>query len=594
MIGFLNPSWLWALPAAGLPLILHLVARRQPPTVPFPAVRYLQQVTRDHQRRLKLQHWLLLLVRTLLVLALVLAAAGPTVARDGLAGHAPASLVLILDNSPSSGAVTGGTPALDRLRAAAREVLDKATTEDAIWLLTADGVARRAPIERLRETVDSLVPSETRLDLGAALAEARDILVNQSPPAEIVLLSDLQASALSPAEVELPLVVGMPDLVSPPNLGVAALDPGPQPWSPGINRVRVRLLGDSGRSSPMALLIGNRSSRPQLGSVGTVVEARLEAPTPGWWPVTAEIDADEFRADDRRSTLVRVVPVARAQWDPADHYLDAAAVTLRAGGRLVDGSEVTLGWLGPGASVVPPPADLAAVGSLNRALERRGVPWRFGGPVVQAQRTDSGSLLAPTAVTRRFRLVHMGGAPRGIEATVSGDPWIVRSGDVVLIGSRFDPSWSALPTSAGFVPLVDALANRLVRGEQALLSGVPGTPILLPDAVDQVLGDSRSWPVEGGAAWRPPASGVYYLRSGADTVGALAVNLDPRESELAPATRSEVRALWPAARLIPLADVRAAAFAAGARGHLRGPLLVLALLLGLVEVALASLRRKSA
>ncbi len=153
MIGFLHPAWLWALPAAALPLILHLVARRQPPTVPFPAVRYLQQVTRDHQRRLKLQHWLLLLARTLFVLAVVLAAAAPTMARDGLAGHAPAALVLVLDNSPSSGAVTGGTPVLDRLRVAARGVLDKATTEDAVWLVTADGVARRAPIDRLRAAV---------------------------------------------------------------------------------------------------------------------------------------------------------------------------------------------------------------------------------------------------------------------------------------------------------------------------------------------------------------------------------------------------------------------------------------------------------
>ena len=172
MSGFLNPLWLWALPAVALPLILHLVARRQPPTVAFPAVRYLQQVTRDHQRRLKLQHWLLLLVRTLLVLALILAAAGPTVARDGLASHAPAALVLILDNSPSSGAVSGGTPVLERLRSAARTVLDKATPEDAVWLITSDGLARRAPVERLRAVADSVHPSEIRLALGAARARA--------------------------------------------------------------------------------------------------------------------------------------------------------------------------------------------------------------------------------------------------------------------------------------------------------------------------------------------------------------------------------------------------------------------------------------
>lgn len=594
MIGFLNPAWLWALPLASLPLILHLVARRQPPTVPFPAVRYLQQVTRDHRRRLKLHHWLLLLVRTLLLVSLLLAAAGPTVARDGLPGHAPAALVLILDNSPSSGAVTGGTPMLDRLRQAAAAVLDKAAPEDALWLLTADGLARRASASALRSAVDSLTPSEIRLDLGVALAQARDILANEDRAAEVVVLSDLQRSAVSEAKVTLPVVVGVPDVVPPANLGVASLDPGPQPWSLGENRVRVRLVGDSGHSSPMVVQLGARADRPRLASVGPTLEVRLPANLSGWWPLTADLDPDEFRADDRRRTLVRVLPVARAQWDPTDAYLATAAATLREGGRLRDGNDVTLGWLGAGPSVVEPPRDMAELGSLNRALERRGVPWRFGGPVVRDQMSDSGALLPAVPVSRRLALSYVGGAARGIEATVGGEPWIVREGDVVLLGSRLEPGWTGLPTSAAFVPLVDALANRLVRGEQALLTGAPGARLLLPDDVDQVTQEARVWRVEGGAAWTPPATGVYLLQSGADTVGALAVNLDPRESDLTTAPRAQIEALWPGARLVSLDRVGAASFAAGARAQLRAPLLWIALLLGLAEMGLASFQRKVA
>jgi hypothetical protein len=490
--------------------------------------------------------------------------------------------------------VTDGTPVLDRLRAAARAVLDKATPEDAVWLMTSDGTARRAPIDVLRAAVDSLTPSEVRLDLGVALSQARDLLANADRPAEVVVLSDLQWSAVSAADVALPVVVGLPDLVPPPNLGVAVLDPGPQPWSPGDNRVRVRLLGDSGRTSPMAVQFGNRPGRPRLAGVGSMIEIMLPTSASGWWPLTAELDPDEFRADDRRRTLVRVLPVARAQWDPADRYLAAAAATLLAGGRLQEGNQVTLGWLGPAASVVPPPQDLAALGSLNRALERRGVPWRFGGPVVQEQLSDSGPLGAATRVHRRLRLSYVGGAPRGIEATVGGEPWIVRAGDVVLLGSRLDPTWTGLPTSAGFVPLVDALANRLVRGEQALLTGTPGTPIRLPDDVGLVADSLRVWRVEGGSSWRPPTTGIYLLQSGADTLGALAVNLDPRESELRTASRAQLEPVWPSARFVPLARVGEAAFAAGARGHLRGPFLWLALLLGLAEVALASFQRRAA
>ena len=105
MIGFLHPWVLVGLTAAAIPVLLHLLARREPPTVVFPAVRYLITTTREHQRRLKLQNLLLLLLRTLLVIAIVLAAAGPTAPLRGVPGHAPSALAVIVDNSPSSGAV---------------------------------------------------------------------------------------------------------------------------------------------------------------------------------------------------------------------------------------------------------------------------------------------------------------------------------------------------------------------------------------------------------------------------------------------------------------------------------------------------------
>ena len=67
---------LLGLGAAAIPIILHLITRRRPPTVVFPAVRYLVDTAREHQRRLRLRNLLLLLVRTALIVALVLAAMG--------------------------------------------------------------------------------------------------------------------------------------------------------------------------------------------------------------------------------------------------------------------------------------------------------------------------------------------------------------------------------------------------------------------------------------------------------------------------------------------------------------------------------------
>jgi hypothetical protein len=139
---------------------------------------------------------------------------------------------------------------------------------------------------------------------------------------------------------------------------------------------------------------------------------------------------------------------------------------------------------------------------------------------------------------------------------------------------------------------VDALVNRLARGEEATIPASPGAPVFLPDIATGVRLDDRNWSVEGGAPFRPPAIGTYFILAGADTVGAIAVNVDPRESDLVPATDATIRGLWPEARIVAPAGARAASFAAGARGDLRGPLLWAALLLGLIEVALASGRRR--
>ena len=139
-------------------------------------MRYLVTTTKEHQRRLKLQNLLLLVVRTLLVVLLALAAAGPTMHLSGVPGHAPSALVLVVDNSPSSAAVVAGSARLGHLASAARQVLGRATPDDALWLITADGVPQRGDAGALTEHLRTLNVSSRRLDLGAALTMAGEIL----------------------------------------------------------------------------------------------------------------------------------------------------------------------------------------------------------------------------------------------------------------------------------------------------------------------------------------------------------------------------------------------------------------------------------
>ena len=586
-MSFLHPWALAGLLAAAVPIILHLVQRREPPTVMFPAVRYLIDATREHQRRLRVQHWLLLAIRTLLIVALVLAAAGPLVARPGVASHAPAALVLVLDNSASSAAIAGGTRRLDELVRAADGALARATPNDALWLVTADGVPRRGDAAALRAMLGRLAPSARRLDLGEAVATADRVLAGESRPGEILLLSDVQASALGPAAPSVPLTVGRPAGAPPANAGIAAVDVGPQPWSVDGGRATVTLAGDSGVQSAVTVRLGDRPPREALATVGSAVTLALPAAAPGWRVVEAALTADELRLDDRRVAAVRVAPVARADCAPGGRYAVAACDVLAGNGRLAPGGDVRLGGFGASASVVLPPEDAAAVGALNRELERRGVSWRFGA-LAPAGTSDSGALLPPTRVARRLRLESAGSGRSGVLASVGGEPWLVRSGPVLLLGSRLDPAWTDLPVTAGFMRFVDQVLNRLARGELSSLDAAPGDPVALPDVVDEVAHGDRRVSVEGGARYVAADTGVQYLLSGRDTVGVLSVNPDPRESRLEPATDRQLRDLWPTARVLDLERAPAQAFAGAARGDLTAPFLWLALLLGLAEVGLAS------
>jgi hypothetical protein len=594
MIGFLHPWVLAGLAAAAIPLLLHLLARREPPTVVFPAVRYLLTTTREHQRRLKLQNLLLLLLRTGLIVLIVLAAAAPTMPMSGVPGHAPSALVLVVDNSPSSGAVSGGAPQLRQLLATGRQVLARATPEDVLWLIAADGIPRRGDRGALSDLIGDLRISPQRLDLGAALTLAGEVLAPEPRPGEIVLLTDLQASALSGADLKVPLTVGRPTTPAPRNIGVESIDPGAQPWPSEGGRITIALVGDSGSSVPVSARLGDRPARQTLGQVGGPTSLSIPGAASGWWTLSAELDADELRMDDRRVVAVRVAPVARVNWDSTSSYAAAACEVLASSRRISRGREVTLGKLSRGTSIVEPPEDPAQLGAVNRALAARGVSWNYGELSIQPGLTDSGLVIGRQRVLRRYTLRSTESGRTGVLATVGGTPWLVRSGDVVVIGSRLEPNWTELPVSPEFMPFMDVLLNRLARGELALEMGSPGDPVTLPDRITVIRQGHQEWRVEGGGVFRPASTGVYFLEAGADTVGAISVNPDARESRLGRASDVQARQLWRGARVVDLDQAGNVAFSSAAQGDLRGPVLWTAFLIGLVEVGLASGWRRRA
>src|SRR5687768_14820956 len=74
---FLAPAFLLGLLAIGIPLWLHRVARANPTQHPFASLMLLEASETQRTAKRTLRYWLLLATRILLLIALVLAFAGP-------------------------------------------------------------------------------------------------------------------------------------------------------------------------------------------------------------------------------------------------------------------------------------------------------------------------------------------------------------------------------------------------------------------------------------------------------------------------------------------------------------------------------------
>ena len=100
-LGFTNLAMLGWLATAAAPLLIHLWSRRRFHEVSWAAVEFLRAAMRKNARRLRLQNWLLIALRTLLIILVVLALAEPVSQGIGQAHGvgAPTHRVIVMDGS---------------------------------------------------------------------------------------------------------------------------------------------------------------------------------------------------------------------------------------------------------------------------------------------------------------------------------------------------------------------------------------------------------------------------------------------------------------------------------------------------------------
>ena len=122
-LAFLNPLLLWGLPLAAVPIVIHLLNRRRFQRVPWAAMEYLLAAMKRNRKRMRMEQWLVLLLRTLAVLLLISLVARPQLTGSGLIG-ARAHHVVLLDDSASMWQRSGSATLHDKAREQIRQLAD--------------------------------------------------------------------------------------------------------------------------------------------------------------------------------------------------------------------------------------------------------------------------------------------------------------------------------------------------------------------------------------------------------------------------------------------------------------------------------------
>lgn len=442
------PAALWALPLAGLPILLHLLSRRAARRILFSDLTLLRSVDARARPRARLREIFLLAARCLLLAALILAAAAP-VQRGAAAGVEGLDVVLLLDSSYSMRARDGTRARFDAARDAGRRLLKRLAAGDRVAIAIFDEKLKSPPAWGDVRTADAVLaaarPGWRGTDTSTALTAARELL-SSSPAGRrraVVMLGDgaahgLRSDAGSSGDGALVVGLRFPPLA---NAWISAVAPAPDSSARAPRLGATFAASGASATSAIDLWVGERRAGSTSASTPAGGESRAvlalpapEDPTAPAWAGRVASRADALAADDEAFFSISHRPQPRVlvlHWDASFFRAGKGGWFLR---ELFGGSRETLAgrdgdfleaarWaeadLTRYGTVVLADAGRPAPGlvtALERFVGRGGGVWLI--PGVKASAAD---LAAYSWAAARIGEPETSGSPRGVRPARDGE-----------------------------------------------------------------------------------------------------------------------------------------------------------------------------
>ena len=253
---FLNSPLLWALGLASIPLIIHLLFRRSFRRIEWAPMKYLKLTVQRNRRRIQIEQWLLLLLRTALIAVLVGMISRPVLNASGIghwfAGESRTSHILVLDDSLSMGLISNGRSAFDRTLELAAQAIEDVGTKDRFTLVLSS--RPQSPLLREVDLADrnlatsllkGLNPSETFTSWASTLGKLNELIESSTYPTRAVtIITDLRKAGWEE------------EIAAPPS------------W--GGDRVRARII-DVGGSASKQVALDRLVQADRLALIGTPI-----------------------------------------------------------------------------------------------------------------------------------------------------------------------------------------------------------------------------------------------------------------------------------------------------------------------------------
>ncbi len=203
---FLNPFVLFGLAAAAIPILIHLFNVRKLRTIEFSTLSFLKELNRNTIRKIRIRQWLLLILRTVLILLIVFAFSRPALKGNfGSAGaRAKSTLVILLDNTASMGLTNERGKFLTQAESQALKIVSMLQENDEVYFLRLTDLPNATTEEPTHDIhrLESLIreteirTSHRTIEEGIRLASR---LLHQSKNfnKELYVITDGQASTLT-------------------------------------------------------------------------------------------------------------------------------------------------------------------------------------------------------------------------------------------------------------------------------------------------------------------------------------------------------------------------------------------------------------